>query len=394
MPISKSKYTASLNGISQDIDIAPSKYQQAVDRYEAVGRWLEGGEYEYCNSVPSIYPQGSFRLGTVVRPIRNGKESDYDIDLVCELPIPKHLKGPKAVKLMIGNRLQANRVYRDRLDAEGKRCWTLEYAEQDGIGFHMDILPSITDSGYSETAIAITDRQGSAYYWSASDPRGYAAWFESLNKQAFEQVAVLQKASIRDREPAVFASIEDVPDQLVRTPLQRSIQIMKRHRDVMFENSSYEPISMIITTLAGHLYNGEPDVYSALSGIVSQFDEHSVLMKSQSLPNHRLAARGLIRRMPDGTWYIANPVNPEENFADRWHEDGHARADAFFRWTAQIKDDLVKILEDGRRNPERTLSKSLGIPANSSRLDFLVASEARLGPNIHIAPRAPKPWSC
>ena len=393
MPINKSKYTASLNGISQDIDIAPSKYQQAVDRYEAVGRWLEGGEYEYCNGAPSIYPQGSFRLGTVVRPIRNGKESDYDIDLVCQLPIPKYLKGPKAVKMMIGDRLESNRVYRDRLDAEGKRCWTLEYAEQDGIGFHMDVLPSIPDSGFSQTAIAITDKQGSTYDWSASDPRGYAAWFESLNKQAFERVAVLQKALVRDREPTVFASIDAVPDQLVRTPLQRSIQIMKRHRDVMFDNSPYGPISMIITTLAGHLYNGEADVYSALSGIVNQLDEHSVLMKSQPLPNHRLATRGLIRRMYGRTWYIANPVNPEENFADRWHEDGHARADAFFRWAAQIKDDLVKIMEDGRRNPEFTLAKSLGIPANSSHLDFLVASETRPGPSIYIAPRAPKPWS-
>ena len=393
MPINKSKYTAFLNGISQDIDIAPSKFRQAVDRYEAVGRWLEGGEYEDCHGAPSIYPQGSFRLGTVVRPIRNGKESDYDIDLVCELSIPKHLKGPKAVKMMVGDRLQANGVYRDLLDTEGERCWTLEYAEQDGIGFHMDVLPSIPDSGHSQTAIAITDKQGSTYDWSASDPRGYASWFEGLNKQAFDRVSVLQKASIRDRDPAVFASIDAVPDQLVRTPLQRSIQIMKRHRDVMFDNSSYGPISMIITTLAGHLYNGESDVYSALSGIVSQLDEHSILMKSQPLQNYRLAARGLIRRMPGGTWYIANPVNPEENFADRWHEDGHARADAFFRWAAQIKDDLVKILEDGRRNPELTLAKSIGIPSNSSRLAFLVASEARSGPSIRIAPRAPKPWS-
>ena len=39
---------------------------------------------------------------------------------------------------------------------------------------------------------------------------------------------------------------------------------------------------------------------------------------------------GLIRRLPDGTWYVGNPVNPAENFADRWHEDGHVRARAFF----------------------------------------------------------------
>ena len=35
-----------------------------------------------------------------------------------------------------------------------------------------------------------------------------------------------------------IASVDDVPDQLVRTPLQRSIQIMKRHRDVMFNGGT------------------------------------------------------------------------------------------------------------------------------------------------------------
>ena len=394
MPINKSNYNASLSGISEDIDITPSKYRQAVERYKAVGSWLEDGDYGYYTGTPSIYPQGSFRLGTVVRPIRGGKESDYDIDLVCELPISKSSAEPKATKMMIGARLKDNGTYRPLLEDEGKRCWTLKYAEQDGIGFHMDVLPSVhDDSGYTKTAIAITDKQGFTYDWSASDPNGYAEWFEERNRPAFEQVAILQKALIREREPTLFAAVDDVPNQLVRTPLQRSIQIMKRHRDVMFDGRPYPPISMIITTLAGHLYNGEQDVYSALSNIVGQLDQHSVLMKSQSLANYSLAARGLIRRMSDGTWYIENPVNPKENFADRWHEDNSARAKAFFEWTVQIKEDLVDILTDGRPDPELTLSKSLGVPSSSSRLDFLRSSEHRTGPSIHIPSRSSKPWS-
>ena len=70
-----------LQDIAEELDIPPSKYQQAVERYTSVGKWLEGGHYPGSTGTPAIYPQGSFRLGTVVRPIRDGVETDYDIDL-------------------------------------------------------------------------------------------------------------------------------------------------------------------------------------------------------------------------------------------------------------------------------------------------------------------------
>lgn len=393
MPIERTQYSEFLNKIAQDIDIPPSKYQQAVDRYQSVGEWLERGDYQRCTDMPSIYTQGSFRLGTVVRPIRSGSEADYDIDLVCELPIIKYLTDPKTVKVMIGDRIREHKTYIHLLDKEGRRCWTLEYAEQDGIGFHMDILPCVPDSTYGrKTEIAITDKQGNTYGWSASDPNGYAVWFDQRNKRAFEQVVAAQKNAIFRVETVPFASVDDVPDQLVRTPLQRSIQIMKRHRDVMFSNNDYGPISMIITTLAGHLYQHEMDMYAALVGIVSQLNEHAALIEGRSLRSS-LTQLGLIQRLSDGTWYIRNPVNPKENFADRWHEDDHARARAFFRWVAKLKEDLVDIVGASRQNPKRVLSEALYIPASSSRLDLISteAPAATHAPRIYIS-EGPKPW--
>jgi len=155
-----------VENVAQNIDIPPGKYQQAVDRYSAVGRWLEDGAYKESVDDSSIYPQGSFRLGTVVRPIRGGIDADYDIDLVCELPIPKQRTEPRQVKVMVGDRLREHTVYCRLLDDEGKRCWTLEYKEQDGIGFHLDVLPSVPDPRYGrDTAIAITDKRGNDHSW-------------------------------------------------------------------------------------------------------------------------------------------------------------------------------------------------------------------------------------
>ena len=67
-------------------------------------------------------------------------------------------------------------------------------------------------------------------------------------------------------EKRALASIDDVPTWERRTPLQRTIQILKRHRDVRFkDNCEFAPISMIITTLAAQAYQGEEDLYEALA---------------------------------------------------------------------------------------------------------------------------------
>ena len=54
-------------------------FEAAEKTYKDLGKWIdqETSDYEI-----SIYPQGSFALGTVVRPITNAH--DYDLDIVCQ----------------------------------------------------------------------------------------------------------------------------------------------------------------------------------------------------------------------------------------------------------------------------------------------------------------------
>ena len=397
MTVDIKKYSKFLEQVASEIDIPPGKYKDAVDRYEAVARWLEGGEYHSCQGELSICVQGSFRLGTVTRPVRDGIEASYDIDLVSELPVDKNQTTPQSVKSMIGDRLREHGTYKKLLDPEGKRCWTLEYAEQDSVGFHLDVLPAVPDSrGLLSTAIAITNKNGTSYTWSASDPRGYGAWFDSKNTAAFSRVWLEQKQEIQRRASLVFASIDKVPDQLVRTPLQRAIQLMKRHRDLRFNHKdriAYGPISVIITTLAAHLYGDELDVYSALSGIVRKLQGHAALVENRAIDDS-LTAMGLIQRRPDGKWYIGNPVNPAENFADRWHEDNHARARAFFRWVDALQKDLLNILDESNpRLLKEHLGRVLGTAAVATHFDLLIPPAVALDtpPRIHISSPA-KPW--
>ena len=76
-----------------------------------------------------------------------------------------------------------------------------------------------------------------------------------------------------------------MPDELVRTPLQRTIQILKRHRDIRFstkEERKIKPISMIITTLAAQIYAGEQTVEQVLRKIVERLTAYAVLQENRT----------------------------------------------------------------------------------------------------------------
>lgn len=325
------------------LDIPPSKYEQAVSRYGSVGRHLEGGTYSHSVGKPAIYVQGSFRLGTVTRPFREGKDADYDIDLVCDTRSIKDLVTAGLVKAEVGDRLKSHDTYKRLLDEEGRRCWTLIYAEEDGIGFHLDVLPAIPESDYQrllieavsndlkQHSIAVTDRvESGEYNFDPSNPKGYGLWFDTKNKVMFDRVASLQKRMIV-KSTTVYNSVDQVPDLLVRTPLQRLIQILKRHRDVRFDgksNSKERPISIIISTLAALAYNNEETPWLALEAFVKSVEDYQT---------------SKVIRKRNGEWRIPNPTNLAENFADRWNDDDGKRAKAFFEWVAILRQDLLSM---------------------------------------------------
>jgi hypothetical protein len=350
-----------LNDLAESLDIPPSKYQQAVERYTAVGKWLCDPGSSTGKLKPVFHSQGSFRMGTVIRPIRGDSEGEYDIDVVCKLSLGKPDTTPRSVKELVGDRLKEHETYSKMLDKEGRRCWTLEYAEQDGIGFHMDVLAAIPEDDerrrilreagvgvdLADRAIAITEKLDGAYRWLHSNPEGFATWFNAINRPMLVEMAAIQKQRLFEQHRRVFASIEAVPDALVRTPLQRTVQLLKRHRDSRFcglQNDSEKPASILITALAGLSYRQEPDVQSALTGVVGRI--------------RRYATTGIILKQ-DGKWLLKNPVDPGENLADRWNEPESAKAEAFFTWLEWLSNDL-RVLGEAVGSPE--LEESLTNP--------------------------------
>jgi len=350
-----------LQKAAQKLDISPSKYKQAMVRYESMWNYLVDCEYEGTDLQPEIYLQGSFRLGTEIRPYIKSKDADYDIDIVCRLEHKKEATTAKTVKHQVGGHLKVHGTYQKMLDDEGKRCWTLNYAEQDGIGFHMDILPCVQESKmtfkeyyWDNNPIAVTNRLGEidTYNWSSSNPKGFARWFFEKNKIVFESVKQAQKQAIFEnyKSDHIFNDTNEIPNIHVKTPLQRAIQILKRHRDIRFcqhANEICKPISMIITVLAAQVYLNETSIYETLKNLIEKLSQHANQLNPTFQFNESIArsSYNLITRTKDGKWYIPNPTNADENFADRWHENDHAKAKAFFQWVRWARDDLVNIAE-------------------------------------------------
>lgn len=77
----RAKLSSILQKISDNLDIPGYAYEDATLKYEDVAEHLAAEDSDLFSYEPSIYVQGSFRLGTMVQPC--GREDEYDIDLVC-----------------------------------------------------------------------------------------------------------------------------------------------------------------------------------------------------------------------------------------------------------------------------------------------------------------------
>ena len=354
----KVEFAEILDELGNTLDISETQYNAAVDSYRAVGSWLcaDGSLLKPYN--PTIKPQGSFLIGTTIRPY--DEQQDLDIDLVCELSGKDAWWSQKDLKDIVGEQLENHKTYESLLDEEGRRCWTLRYREDSHKNdrYHMDILPAVIASNYTillekafsnitteqvdHLAISITDKEEDNYeierrpeYWLRSNPFGYAKWFIDIATVEGYKLFSLNE------------SIKSVPKfQSQRLPLQRVVQILKRHRDMMFKGDKEKPISVIITTLAAYAYEKQTNVLDALVGIIDNM-HRSIRKKSDPFTGEEY-------------WFICNPVNEAENFADKWRETP-AKEKKFFDWLKKLKEDVSNLIShNNKQSIVESLSNAFG----------------------------------
>jgi hypothetical protein len=298
----------------ESFDIPEDQFQVAKQTYDAACDFLRD-YWPDDGTGGALYPQGSMRLGTVTALVH--RRDEYDLDMVCRHDLDPSQIEPEALKADVGDALE--HFLKERpdlslaLDDEGRRCWTFVHNQ---LPFHMDVLPAIpnADADAKPHELKITDTNASK--WLPSSPIAYADWFLKIQRDEW-MAGALRIAESRQMD------VEHLPQHLFKTTLQRTVQALKRHRDIYFiDDRDNRPASIIITTLAALSYEPGGDLFDVLRHVVEHLDDHI--------------------EVNFGRYVIANPVEERENFADRWlwHP---VRADRFYEWLEAARHDFAEI---------------------------------------------------
>lgn len=147
-----------LREICQQLQLNPDRHRKADERYSGVAEWLNEGQSSLKALQGEIFPQGSFRIGTTVRPFSlDDTKTEYDLDFVCLFQATKAQVGdPVDFLNRLQKRLAENPHYRELIEPNKRRCVRLNYADD----FHMDILPAIPDPDKpNSNCLLVPDRE-------------------------------------------------------------------------------------------------------------------------------------------------------------------------------------------------------------------------------------------
>mgnify|MGYP002780577885 CR=1 FL=1 len=381
-----------LHALWKEVDLPERAYELALHRYEDLGEWLARPQSSLVDYDTHVFVQGSFAFGTPIRPVIDGEE--FDLDFSCKLRsrISRQTHSQIQLKMLVGEELAAYRNARgiQKPLTEKNRCWRLGY--KDELPFHMDVVPGIRadearrralieamqvtgiDAPLAQEvarrALWITDIQDKDYAkisddWPSSNPGGYQLWFLSRMHGGIKKYLA-------------EAQVDPAPVYRSKTPLQQVVQLLKRHRDVMFQHDSdRKPVSIILTTVAGGAYVAGESLSQTMRRVLQALDA--------------------VRR--SDTNFILNPVNPAENFADRW-----ARADCvhlqlkanFHRWIGEAIRDFEKILDgtDPRQLVECAEDAfKLILPEAVRRRFGIVAGAPALVRSVQLQGEPARPWA-
>lgn len=320
--------------VCENLQLSPTQHKKAVNRYKAIAETLDGPNTPFSHIESNLYPQGSMRLGTTVKPI----EGPHDLDFVCEFAVTHTSANPMGLLSDMYRVFKGHGVYGGMVELK-KRCVRIIYQDE----FYLDILPACRDHGNGGTCIQVPDRE--LRNWTPSNPIAYAIWFEKATRHILVQ-KFPGRAMVMDHA----ASVQPIPSLEAteeKTVLQLVVQLLKRWRDVHYADSTFPPISIVLTTLAADLYRGEALLSQGLLLILDRIVERLDVAK----------ANGRRLRVP-------NPVHSLEDFSERW--DTNLRAYAEFDAGIRKLATAWRAVCFGQGNPNRELERLFGEIVNTA----------------------------
>jgi hypothetical protein len=333
--------------IAESLQLDETRRIRMEQAYRAISEILEQDQGFFLELDVDVYPQGSVFIGTTVKPY---KGSEFDLDIVLQINDLYNRFTPFEIYNGLLKKLEGDDRYKEKLEKKN-RCIRINYAND----FHMDILPGCIISITDKNTLKIPNRL--LKDWAITNPKGFGEWFLS-RANSFSQRPVLENY-YSELLVELKARTEDLPSDnfYKKTPLQRAVQLVKRYRDVFFANNDqYATSSIVLTTLMGLHYQGEPSIYETIDNCVTRIKQGY----TDAIAN-RVA------------FVVKNPVSPEEKFTDSWTPRHYEYFYTFIQslhknWQA-LKQDFqtsgqkyVELFDEGiykqaLRDQIRTLSK-------------------------------------
>ena len=310
--------------IASNLELDETRKEKMRTAYKAVTDVLKADPDFFKNIQIYVYEQGSLRIGTTVKPLP-GKE--FDLDIVLRINDSYLNYTPQQIYDELYRVLANHDTYRPLLEKK-KRCIRVNYKSD----FHMDILPGCMITSDNDRIMIAEDEK--RLLWSRTSPEGYAEWFDTISnrKRGFflleSMYGALVKAEVETRE---------LPkDVYMKTPLQRTVQIIKRYRDVFYEGKNLEELpsvsSVVLTTMIAKGYQEETSIQQALVNAIK-------IMKKNA-DDYRF--KGI-------KFKVENPVDNHEvrdrreNFTDFWQTKHY---DSFVKFVDQLQKNVNEFLQN------------------------------------------------
>ncbi len=315
------------------VNIDDTRLNKLKLRVDAVYKALQA-DSNIGNLISGKLPQGSWAQNTIIRPKPDG---EFDADFML-LMSEKPGWAPKDYLNSVYNALSHNSTYSEQKHGRKCRCVWLQYAPENGVGCHLDIVPLIS---LADGRQVIVNRDDNCWEPAAgsTSPQGFTDWIKRR-------------------------------DELTSGQFRRVVRLMKYLRN---ERGSFDGVkSVILTTVLGLqvtearalLSSNYSNVPTALLNIVEDLDAWLQARPCKpSLPNPAGDGTNFDHRWKESTY---------QNFRDRINSIAAAMRDAYDEpdkeksakaWNELFGDEFKPPSGKANSSKSRSATPLIGAPA-------------------------------
>lgn len=326
-----------LADVAVRIQLSPSLYDVATDRYQTIQKWIEREDSPLAGRVIRFYPQGSMAINATIAS--RAKNDEFDIDIVAELDLPADSDPEWVLDLLcLAIRGERGSRYYD-MTRRQTRCVTVEYSDM-----HLDVTPVVRRRLRPERESIVFHHKPETPHipgtHHVANPWGLADWFKAQTPLDEIIAKMFRERMALDGQVRADAEADPVPNQ---TPVESkpkaliALQLIKRFRNLRYDGRKgcRQPPSVALVKLIGdRADNGTARLL------------HEVIYQAQYIMDVLKQEQAFGRLV-----HLTNPRCAQDVLTDRWPDDLDAQ-ELFIRYLEYFVAQLTRLdnadLEEAR----------------------------------------------